>query len=134
MEHPAKPGIMVVNRNGKASLTDYKVEEELGPYSLVKFQIHTGRTHQIRVHMQFLGHPIACDDLYGDGRPVLLSSIKRNFKLSRSEEQERPILARLGLHSQSLRFTDAAGTLHTLEAEMPKDMRALLQQLRKWKS
>ena len=134
MEHPTKPGTMVVNRRGKASLTDYNVQEELGPYSLVQFRIHTGRTHQIRVHMQSLGHPIACDDLYGDGRPVLLSSIKRNFKLSRSEEQERPILARLGLHSQTLRFTDAAGTLHTLEADMPKDMRALLQQLKKWKS
>jgi 23S rRNA pseudouridine955/2504/2580 synthase/23S rRNA pseudouridine1911/1915/1917 synthase len=134
MEHPTKPGTMVINRRGKAALTDYTVQEELGPYSLVQFRIHTGRTHQIRVHMQSLGHPIACDDLYGDGRPVLLSSIKRNFKLSRSQEQELPILARMGLHSQTLRFTDDAGTLHTLEAEMPKDMRALLQQLRKWKS
>jgi 23S rRNA pseudouridine1911/1915/1917 synthase len=134
MEHPTKLGTMVINRKGKAALTDYKVEEELGPYSLVQFQIHTGRTHQIRVHMQSLGHPIAVDDLYGDGRPVLLSSIKRNFKLSRNEEQERPILARLGLHSQLLHFTDAAGTAHTLEAPLPKDMRALLQQLRKLKS
>jgi 23S rRNA pseudouridine1911/1915/1917 synthase len=134
MEHPTKPGTMVVNRRGKASLTDYNVLEELGAYSVVQFRIHTGRTHQIRVHMQSLGHPIACDDLYGDGRPVLLSSIKRNFKLSRSEEQERPILARLGLHSQLLRFTDAAGAEHALEAPLPKDMRALLQQLRKWKS
>jgi 23S rRNA pseudouridine955/2504/2580 synthase/23S rRNA pseudouridine1911/1915/1917 synthase len=134
MEHPGKPGTMVINRNGKAALTDYKVEEELGPYSLVQFQIHTGRTHQIRVHMQSLGHPIAVDDLYGDGKPVLLSSIKRNYKLSRNEAQERPILARLGLHSQLLHFTDASGTAHTLEAPLPKDMRALLQQLRKLKS
>jgi len=133
MEHPVKPGVMVVNRKGKASLTDYEVQEEFGLYSLLQFRIHTGRTHQIRVHMQDLGHPIVCDDVYGDGRPVLISSFKRNFKLSKDEEQERPILSRLALHSQLLHFQDAQGQYHTLEAPMPKDMRALMQQLRKWK-
>jgi RluA family pseudouridine synthase len=131
MEHPGKPGVMVINRRGKAALTDYQVLEQLPLFSLIQFRIHTGRTHQIRVHMQSLGHPILCDDTYGDGRPVLLSSIKRNYKLSRAEEEERPILSRLALHSQSLRFTDAAGIAHHFEAPLPKDMRALLQQLRK---
>ena len=134
MEHPAKPGIMAVNKHGKASLTDYEVIEDLGLYSLVQFNIHTGRTHQIRVHMQALGHPIACDELYGDARPILLSSFKRNFKLSKNEEQERPILSRLALHSQLLHFKDAAGEYHTIEAPLPKDMRALMQQLKKWKN
>lgn len=133
MEHPVKPGVMVVNKHGKASLTDYEVVEELSLYSLVQFRIHTGRTHQIRVHMQALGHPIVCDEVYGEGRPVFLSSIKRNFKLSKAEEQERPILARLALHSHLLHFKDAGGEFHTIEAPLPKDMRALLQQLRKWK-
>lgn len=133
MEHPARPGVMVANRRGKASLTDYQVVEELGAYSLVQFRIHTGRTHQIRVHMQALGHPIACDELYGDGRPVYLSSIKRNYKLSKDQEQERPIVSRLALHSQLLRFADVAGVVHVFEAPLPKDMRALLSQLRKWK-
>lgn len=133
MEHPAKPGVMVVNKKGKASLTDYQVLEELGLYSLVQFRLHTGRTHQIRVHMQHLGHPIVCDEVYGEGRPILISSFKRHFKLSRDEEHERPILARLGLHSQLLHFKDEKGEFHTLEAPLPKDMRALLQQLKKWK-
>jgi 23S rRNA pseudouridine955/2504/2580 synthase/23S rRNA pseudouridine1911/1915/1917 synthase len=133
MEHPAKPGVMVINRRGKASLTDYQVLEDLNLFSLVQFRIHTGRTHQIRVHMQALGHPIVADDLYGDGRPVFLSAIKRSYKLSKSEEQERPILSRLALHSHTLAFTDAAGTPHKFEAPLPKDMRALLQQLRKSK-
>ncbi|HXB08404.1 MAG TPA: RluA family pseudouridine synthase [Puia sp.] len=133
MEHPTKPGLMVVNKRGKTALTDFEVLEELGLYSLVQFRIHTGRTHQIRVHMQSLGHPIVCDELYGDGRPVLLSSIKRNYKLSRAEEQERPILARLALHSYLLHFIGPSGIAHTLEAPLPKDMRALLQQLHKWK-
>jgi 23S rRNA pseudouridine1911/1915/1917 synthase len=134
MEHPSKPGIMVINRRGKTALTDYEVLENIGPYSLVQFRIHTGRTHQIRIHMQSIGHPIACDDVYGDGKPIYLSSIKRNFKLSKSEEQERPILARLALHSLLLRFDDAAGHPYALEAPLPKDMRALLQQLKKWKT
>lgn len=133
MEHPVKLGSMVINKKGKASLTDYEVLEELGLYSLVQFRIHTGRTHQIRVHMQSLGHPIVCDELYGDARPVFVSSLKRNFNLSKTAEEERPILSRLALHSQLLHFKDEKGEYHTLEAPLPKDMRALMQQLRKWK-
>jgi 23S rRNA pseudouridine1911/1915/1917 synthase len=133
MEHPAKPGVMVVNKKGKASLTDYEVLEDLGLYSLVQFRIHTGRTHQIRVHMQALGHPIVCDGTYGDGKPVFISSIKRNYKLSKTEEHERPILNRMALHSQLLHFQDQQGEFHTLEAPLPKDLRALMQQLKKWK-
>jgi 23S rRNA pseudouridine955/2504/2580 synthase/23S rRNA pseudouridine1911/1915/1917 synthase len=134
MEHPTKPGVMVVNRRGKPALTDYEVLETIGPYSLLQFRIHTGRTHQIRIHMHSIGHPIACDNLYGDGQPILLSGLKRNFKLSKSEETERPLLARVALHSQSLKFTDAHGAIHTIEAPLPKDLRALLNQLHKWKS
>ncbi len=134
MEHPTKPGVMVINRRGKAALTDYEVLETIGPYSYLQFRIHTGRTHQIRIHMHTIGHPIACDNLYGDGKPIFLSGIKRNFKLSKSEETERPLLARLALHSQLLRFADAQGQTHPIEAPLPKDLRALLQQLRKWKT
>src|SRR5882757_6618280 len=123
MEHPAKPGVMVVNKKGKASLTDFKVLEELGLYSLVQFRIHTGRTHQIRVHMQHLGHPIVCDEVYGESQPIFISSLKRNFKLSRSEEEERPILSRLGLHSSRLHFKDAHGNDQHFEAPLPKDMK-----------
>jgi 23S rRNA pseudouridine1911/1915/1917 synthase len=132
MEHPTKPGLMVINRSGKAALTDYEVLETIGAYSLLRFRIHTGRTHQIRIHMQSIGNPIACDDLYGDGKAIFLSTIKRNFKLSKSAETEHPLLARLALHAQSLRFTDAAGNTHHFEAPLPKDLRALLNQLRKW--
>jgi 23S rRNA pseudouridine1911/1915/1917 synthase len=131
MEHPSRPGTMVVNKKGKASLTDYEVLEELGLYSLVQFRIHTGRTHQIRVHMASLGHPIVCDEIYGDARPVFVSSIRRHFKLSKDTEAERPILYRMALHSLSLRFRDQQGEKQSLEAPLPKDLRALLQQLRK---
>ncbi len=131
MEHPALKGVMVVNKKGKPSLTDYELAEALGKFSLVKFRIHTGRTHQIRVHAKNIGHPIACDPLYGDGKPVLLSSIKKKYKLSKHDEEERPILNRVALHSYELKFKDATGQEFDLTAELHKDIRALIQQLKK---
>ena len=130
MEHPVTKGVMVTNKKGKPSQTDYQVLESFRYFSWLQFQIHTGRTHQIRVHMKHLGHPIVCDETYGDGKPVLLSSLKKKFNLSKKEEEERPLLARLALHSYRLKFT-----LHEkefdLEAPLPKDLKACLQQLRK---
>lgn len=131
MEHPALKNQMVVHRNGKPSVTSYEVMEELGRYSLVKFQLHTGRTHQIRVHAKNIGHPVACDPLYGDGKPILLSSIKKKYKLSKHDDDERPMLNRVALHSYELKFIDAKDQLHDLFAELPKDMRALITQLKK---
>jgi len=132
-EHPAQNGTMIIHRKGKESLTDYEVLENLKIYSLVQFRIHTGRTHQIRVHMKDFGHPIVCDPLYGDGKPVLVSSLKSKFKLSKNAEEEKPILGRLALHSFQLSFRDLNDKPVELEAELPKDIRATLQQLRKRK-
>lgn len=134
MEHPGKSTLMMVHRKGKPSVTDYEVLEEFGLYSWVQFQIHTGRTHQIRVHAKYLGNSIVCDELYGDGQPVLLSSIKRKFKLSKNELEERPILNRLALHSSKLQFSDPEGNNYVLEAPLSKDLKAFLTQLRKNKT
>lgn len=134
MEHPVKRGVMVTNKKGKNALTDYKVIETFGNFSLLQFRIHTGRTHQIRVHMKHIGHPIVCDTIYGNGEPVLLSSIKKKFNLSKKEEEERPLFNRLALHAEKLIFTDQQKKQHIIEAPVPKDIRAFLQQLRKWKS
>jgi 23S rRNA pseudouridine1911/1915/1917 synthase len=132
-ENTVKRGMMIIHQRGKESLTDYEVLEDFGIYSWLKFRIHTGRTHQIRVHMKDLGHPIVCDELYGDGKPVLLSSFKSKFKLSKKEEEERPILNRLALHAHKLKFTDVNGKTFELEAVIPKDIWATLQQLEKRK-
>jgi 23S rRNA pseudouridine955/2504/2580 synthase/23S rRNA pseudouridine1911/1915/1917 synthase len=132
-EHPALNGTMIVHRKGKESLTNYEVLEDFSIYSWVQFQIHTGRTHQIRVHMKETGHPVVCDVLYGDGKPVLVSSLKSKFKLSKDAEEEKPILGRLALHAFQLTFKDVEGKLIELEAPLPKDMRATLQQLSKRK-
>ena len=130
MEHPVTKGLMVTNKKGRPSQTDYEVLETLRFFSWLQFQIHTGRTHQIRVHMKHLGHPIVCDELYGDGKSIFLSSLKKKFKLSKDEEVERPILSRLALHSYRLKF-ELNGNRFDLEAPLPKDLRACLQQLRK---
>lgn len=132
-EHPGKSGVMVINRRGKESLTDYKVLEDFKVYSWLQFQIHTGRTHQIRIHMKDIGHPIVKDELYGDGKPLLLSSIKHKFKLSKNELEERPLLDRLALHAWKLKFNNNKGETLEFEAPLPKDLRATLQQLEKRK-
>jgi 23S rRNA pseudouridine1911/1915/1917 synthase len=130
-EHPVKRGLMTVYKKGKESITEYEVLENFKLYSWMQFKILTGRTHQIRVHMKHLGHSIVCDELYGDGKPVFISSIKRKkFNLSKNEEEEKPILSRLALHASQLKFELNKKT-YELEAELPKDLRALLQQLRK---
>ncbi len=130
-EHPLHKGLMNVHRNGKPSSTEYEVLESNKYFSLVSFQLHTGRTHQIRVHSKNIGYPLACDPLYGDGKPVLLSSFKKKFKLSKHDEEERPMISRLALHSHKLVFEDEQGLHHELIAEIPKEFRALMQQLKK---
>ena len=132
MEHSIHKGMMIVHRNGKLSHTSYKVLEKHRSFSLVEFELHTGRTHQIRVHSKDAGFPVACDPMYGDGLPVKLSSIKKKFKLSKTEEEERPFLNRLALHAHRLIFTDLQGKQVELEAHLPKEFTALMRQISKW--
>jgi 23S rRNA pseudouridine955/2504/2580 synthase/23S rRNA pseudouridine1911/1915/1917 synthase len=129
--HPAIAGKMTVSKQGKVSVTDYRVVESWPLYALMQWQIHTGRTHQIRVHMSSMGHPIVCDTLYGDGKPFLLSSIKRKFRLGKNEEEERPLLSRLALHAYRISFRNADGREIAVEAPLPKDIAACVAQLRK---
>lgn len=130
-EHQLNKGMMIIHRRGKPSLTTYEVMEGNKHFSMLSFQLHTGRTHQIRVHTKNMGHPLACDSLYGDGKPVLLSAVKKKFKLSKHDEEERPMINRLALHSYKLNFTDMQGELLELEAPLPKEFRALMMQLKK---
>ncbi len=130
-EHPLHKGLMNVHRNGKVAHTSYEVLDGHKNLSLVRFQLHTGRTHQIRVHSKEIGHPLACDPMYGDGKKILLSSYKKKFKLSKHDEEERPMIDRLALHSYQLIFTDNSGNKQNLQTDIPKKFTALMKQLHK---
>lgn len=132
-ENMVKRGTMIIHRRGKSAITDYKVLQEFGIYSYVRFQIYTGRTHQIRVHAKEIGNPVVCDAIYGDGKPVLLSGFKNKFKLSKDVLEEKPLLNRLALHAHQLKIADTNDNLLELEAPLHKDFRVTLQQLEKYK-
>lgn len=76
---------------GKKSITSYKVLEEYDKMSLVRLTLYTGRTHQIRVHLSHLGHPIIGDSLYGEKSELInrqaLHSYSIKFKLPRNDEE-----------------------------------------------
>ncbi len=132
-EHPVKKGMMCIYKKGKESITEFEVLENFRLFSWVQFHILTGRTHQIRVHSKHIGNPVVCDPLYGDGKPVLISQLKKTYNLKKEEEGERPILNRLALHAAQLSFKGMEGENFTLEAPLPKDLKAVLNQLNKWK-
>jgi 23S rRNA pseudouridine1911/1915/1917 synthase len=131
VEHPTIKGKMTVAKKGKLSVTDFNVVEEWPLHTLLQYQIHTGRTHQIRVHSHYLGHAIVCDNLYGNGTPFLLSQIKKNYKLSNNELEEKPLLARLALHAYKCIFLDMQGNEIIVESPLPKDINACIKQLDK---
>ncbi|MCR4252733.1 RluA family pseudouridine synthase [Streptococcus uberis] len=101
-----------VTAKGKDAITRFQVVERFGDFTLVELSLETGRTHQIRVHMAYIGHPVAGDPLYGP----------------------RKTLAGNGqfLHAQTLGFTHpSTGEMVTFTAEPPVIFRQTLEKLRK---
>ena len=70
-----------INKNGKKSITHYEVLKKFDNYSLVNCKLETGRTHQIRVHMQAIGHPILCDTLYGKCSGLINRQALHSYKI-----------------------------------------------------
>lgn len=131
---PAKPGRMKIYPKGKDALTSYQVIADYGEFALVKLQIHTGRTHQIRVHLAAIGHPLAVDPLYGKREALYIYDVKSSAKKSRDKDPV-PLIKRCTLHAESLSFQHPQTHEYlTIKAELPKDMRALLNQLAKLKN
>lgn len=115
---------------GKPAVTHFRVLRRLRRFALVEARPETGRTHQIRVHAALLGHPVAVDDLYGEGRPIFLSHYKPDYRPGRDEEQ--PLMGRLALHALALRFPHPrTGETVELYAPYAKDFNATLNQLGK---
>ncbi|MDB6053419.1 MAG: Pseudouridine synthase [Verrucomicrobiales bacterium] len=128
--HPVRLGEMKIDdKNGKKSKTLFKVVEKFRGFSLVECVPLTGRTHQIRIHLKAHGTPILGDTVYG-GPPLMLSSIKRDFRL-KPRKTENALMARVALHATELRITSpATNTEVTIQSELPKDFRVALKYLR----
>lgn len=109
--------IVKVHSDGKPSETRFRIEERYGGATLIKASPITGRTHQIRVHTQYAGHPIACDDKYGDAE---------------FDQKMRALgLNRLFLHAYSIRFIHPkSGEEMVITAPLDKQMKSVLANLR----
>lgn len=112
---PANRMRMAVVSGGRHSVTGYRVRERLAGWTLLEVDLVTGRTHQIRVHLAALRHPVAGDAVYGTG----------------TSRRGPDGLDRLFLHAWRLAFvTPASGELVRLEAPLPADLEAVLAALR----
>lgn len=120
---------MTVQKEGKLAITNYEVLEELSLLSLVRLNLETGRTHQIRVHLSYIGHPVFGDLTYGG----------RNRKLGALSNQERQfavellqIMKRQALHAKTLGFTHPINNEYMrFDSDLPDDMQLLLNQIRR---
>ncbi|MEO6131980.1 MAG: RluA family pseudouridine synthase, partial [Saprospiraceae bacterium] len=101
-------GKVIISHRGKPSQTQWKLSERFQNNSLLEINPLTGRTHQIRVHLSSIGHPIVGDIIYGSPGPLFLSILKgrKRFNLSKDAESETPIIARTALHASRIAFTD----------------------------
>jgi len=128
-------GKVVIAKRGKSSQTQWTLLERFQHHSLFEANPLTGRTHQIRVHLASIGHPIVGDVLYGSSGPLYLSALKgkKHYRLSKDAEEENPLLGRLALHASSIRFSDFTSEAEiTVESILPKDMQVALAKLRQY--
>lgn len=114
---------------GKWAVTHYKVLERFGYVTLIECQLETGRTHQIRAHMKFLGHPLFSDATYGGDR-ILKGTL--NGKYKQFVENCFELMPRQALHAQTLGFIHPTTKkfLH-FEAPLPEDFELVLE---KWRN
>jgi 23S rRNA pseudouridine1911/1915/1917 synthase len=113
---------------GKHAVTHYKLIEELGYVSLVQCQLETGRTHQIRVHMKHIGHPLFNDETYG-GNKILWGTTFNKYR--QFVNNCFKILPRQALHAKTLGFTHpATGEEMLFSSELAQDMQDAIQ---KWR-
>ena len=128
MRNPKDRLRMMIHPEGKMAVTYYQVLEELPLTSYMQLNLETGRTHQIRVHMSSLGHPVFADATYG-GRAKQLAGL--NHDNTRLGLHLLKSCNRQMLHARTLAFTHpVTGELKRFECAIPADMQALLDELR----
>ncbi len=113
---------------GKLAITDYTVLEEFQGFSLVELRLQTGRTHQIRVHMQHIGHPVFGDERYG-GRAM--NVMRQDIPQWKSKiEHLLAAMPRQALHARTLRLHHpTTGELMEWSAPLPEEMEQVLKKL-----
>ncbi|GMR06120.1 MAG: 23S rRNA pseudouridine(1911/1915/1917) synthase RluD [Gammaproteobacteria bacterium] len=115
---------MAVSNRGKPAVTHYRVEEKFRAHTLVRVILETGRTHQIRVHMNWQGHPIIGDPVYGKRLHVPPASSEKLLNALRS-------FRRQALHAETLALHHpVSGELLSWTVPMPEDMQLLVDALR----
>jgi 23S rRNA pseudouridine1911/1915/1917 synthase len=115
--------------HGKEAITHYKVLERFGYVTLVQCVLETGRTHQIRVHMQHIGHPLFNDDTYG-GDKIVKGTVFNKYR--QFVDNCFAICPRQALHAKTIGFIHpATGEEMLFESELPEDMAALIG---KWRA
>ena len=127
--HPAdRKAFKMVNNLGRESLTRFTLDESLPPLSFVTLYPKTGRTHQIRVHLKSIGHPILADDMYGGGKKMIKSfHVKYTQILNRLFKN----MNRVALHAEKLEITHpTTGDKMRFQAPIPDDMENALNLLR----
>ena len=114
---------------GKYAITHYRLLEKLGYVSIIECSLETGRTHQIRVHMQFIGHPLFNDNTYG-GDQILKGTSFTKYK--QFVQNCFSMLPRHALHAKSLGFIHPVnGKNMFFESEIPEDMNTVIE---KWRN
>jgi 23S rRNA pseudouridine1911/1915/1917 synthase len=113
---------------GRKAVTHYRVEEEFGICSYLALKLETGRTHQIRVHLAHLGHPVLGDPKYG-GRAGKLTGFSASARTLGQQLLE--VMPRQALHAKVLGFTHpVTGTFMQFESDLPADMERALEALK----
>lgn len=116
--------------HGKEAITHYRVLERMGYVTLVECILETGRTHQIRVHMKYIGHPLFSDDFYG-GDKIVKGTVYSKYK--QFVENCFAICPRQALHARTLGFIHpATGKEMLFEAPLPADMEEVIERWRKY--
>ncbi|MBX3732368.1 MAG: RNA pseudouridine synthase [Verrucomicrobiae bacterium] len=127
------PGLMRIARHGKKSATEFRILESFPGHTLLEAQPHTGRTHQIRVHLKHAGLPILGDRTYGGGL-LYLSSLKPGYR-QRPAVPERPLIASMALHAWRLELPHpVTGGALCIEAPWPRELQVALKYLRRFAS